>query len=99
MYAIIIDRNKQYIIKENSHIKVDFMDVEIGTIIKIDKVLLYGVENDFTVGTPYIENKIITVQVIEHIKDKKKLILKFKRRKHYMKKAGHRQKYTVLKII
>ncbi|MCB1712389.1 MAG: 50S ribosomal protein L21 [Candidatus Riesia sp.] len=99
MYAIILDRNKQYIVKENNNLRVDFLDVQIGTIIEINQVLLYSTTDSITVGTPFVENKKIKFEVIKHIKDEKKVVLKFKRRKHYMKKSGHRQKYTLLKII
>ncbi|HFL8819546.1 MAG TPA: 50S ribosomal protein L21 [Candidatus Azoamicus sp. OHIO2] len=99
MYAIILDRNKQYLIKDNLSFKVDFLNIETGKIIKIDKILFLNENNETTVGKPFIKNKIILLEVLKHIKDDKKIILKFKRRKHHIKKIGHRQKYTLLKII
>ena len=99
MHAIILDRNKQYLVKENSSIKVDFLDIEIGNIIEIDKILFLSENNDIVIGKPFITNKIILFKVLKQIKDDKKITLKFKRRKHHMKKIGHRQRYTLLQMI
>jgi large subunit ribosomal protein L21 len=99
MTAIILDRNKQYLVYENSLIKIDFLDTNIGNIIEINKILFLKEDNEELIGKPYIENKVILFQVLKQIKDKKKIALKFKRRKHHMKKKGHRQKYTLIKMI
>lgn len=99
MHAIILDRNKQYLVKENSSIKVDFLNIDVGNIIEIDKILFLNNNNDILIGQPFITNKIILFKVIKQIKDDKKITLKFKRRKHHMKKIGHRQKFTLLQMI
>ena len=99
MHAIILDRNKQYLVKEGSVLKIDFLNSNIGDVINFEKILFFSNEDRTLVGDPFIRDKIVVSQVVDHIKDKKKIILKFKRRKHYMKKRGHRQRYTLLKII
>lgn len=99
MHAIILDRNKQYLVKENALIKVDFLNTDIGNIIEIDKILFLNENNNIIIGKPFITNKIMLFKVLKQIKDDKKITLKFKRRKHHMKKIGHRQKYTLLQML
>ena len=99
MYAIILDRNKQYFIENNSIIKVDFLNVKIGDIIKINKILFFNDNAINIIGKPFVLNTHVLFKVVDHVKDSKKLIIKFKRRKHHLKKMGHRQKYTILKMI
>ncbi len=99
MQAIILDRKKQYMIKIGLNFKIDYIDINIGNIIEIDKILFLKENNTINIGKPFIENKIILLEVLKQIKDEKKISLKFKRRKHHMKKIGHRQKYTLVKTI
>lgn len=99
MYAIILDRNKQYLIKDGSVIKVDFIDTKIDSFIDIDNVLLFNDGSNVLLGDPYVNNKVVKLKVLSHFKDDKKFILKFRRRKHHMKRMGHRQMYTVLKVF
>lgn len=99
MYAIILDRNKQYLIKENTLLKIDFLNDSIGNKIEINKILFLNNNNEIFIGKPFVEKKSLIFEIVKQIKDKKKITLKFKRRKHHMKKIGHRQKYTILKFI
>lgn len=99
MYIIFSNKNKQYTINENKFVMIDLIDSKIGDKIKFGDVLYLKNEENQIVGTPFIENAELNFEVIKHIKDKKKIILKFKRRKNYIKKNGHRQKYTIIKLI
>lgn len=99
MYAILLDRNKQYIVNHNSVINVDFMNVAVDTLLDFDTVLLFNNGELSVVGSPYVSNKVVKVKVLGHFKDDKKIILKFRRRKHHMKRIGHRQKFTKLKVF
>ena len=100
MHAIILDRNKQYFVKPGILLKVDLLKIAVGELLVFNKLLLfYNTYDDILFGNPFISNKSVVSKVLSHIKGDKKIILKFKRRKHYMKKQGHRQKYTLLKIV
>jgi len=99
MHAIILDRNKQYMIKENAVLKVDILNANINDIVYIDKILFLNYENKISIGTPFVDGKKIALKVMSHIKSKKILVLKFKRRKNYLKRHGHRQNYTLLKFL
>lgn len=101
MYAIFTNKNKQYnIINKNKIIKIDFIKQAIGDKININEILYLKEENEIAlIGHPFIKNKELVLEIIKHIKDKKNTILKFKRRKNYLKKTGHRQKYTLVKLI
>lgn len=99
MYAIVLDRNKQYFVKDNSIINVDFIDCDVDSIIDIDKILFLNDGDKFFYGTPFVSDKIVKFKVLKHFKDNKKFILKFRRRKHHMKRMGHRQCFTTLKVF
>jgi large subunit ribosomal protein L21 len=99
MYAIVLDRNKQYLVKENSIFKVDFLNAKLDSFLDFNNILFFNDGINCVLGTPFVENKIVRVQVINHVKDDKKIVLKFRRRKHHMKRIGHRQVCTVLRVI
>lgn len=99
MFAIVLDRNKQYFMKKDSIVRIDYLKSKIDDLVNLTDILFYNNGESDIIGTPFIENKIVTLQVLKHIKDKKKKILKFRRRKHHMKSMGHRQNYTLLKVI
>lgn len=99
MYALILDRNKQYLVKENCFIKVDFMDMAINSIIKIDDVILYSNGDEVLFGAPFLKDKVVNLEIVNHFKLDKKSTLKFRRRKHHMKHIGNRQKMTTLKVV
>lgn len=99
MHAIILDRNKQYRIKENTILKVDLLNANINDILYMDKILFLDYNNEVLIGDPFISGKSIVVKVISHIKNKKILVLKFKRRKNYLRRFGHKQQYTLLKFL
>ncbi|HIH2762700.1 MAG TPA: 50S ribosomal protein L21 [Candidatus Azoamicus sp. MARI] len=99
MYIIFSNKNKQYTINKNKFVKIDLIKSNIGDKIIIKDILYFKDEEKNIAGNPFIENTELTFEVIKHIKDKKTMILKFKRRKNYLKKTGHRQKYTMLKLI
>lgn len=95
MYAIINDRNKQYIIKKE-YILVDYINKKIGEKITFNNIV--SLQND-NISDDFKTQKEISFTIEKQIKKKKVNIIKFKRRKNYIRKKGHRQKYTLLKII
>ncbi|ADM89779.1 50S ribosomal subunit protein L21 [Candidatus Zinderia insecticola CARI] len=98
-YAIIENGGKQYKIFINDIIKVDNINIKIGKIIIIKKIIMLNYNYKIIIGNPYIKNTFIIAIILEHLKYKKKKIFKIKRRKHYKKSLGYRQKYTKIKIL
>ena len=98
MYAIVEISGKQYRVSKGDTIKVSSQDWKIGDQVKLDQVLLTDTGKNVAVGTPTVAGASVTIEILEHNRDKKLLIYKKKRRKGYQRKNGHRQGYTLLKI-
>jgi len=99
MYAIVEFKGAQLRVEKDQMIRVPFLsEYEVGTEFEIEKVLLLNSDKDTIVGTPVVKNAKVKAEVIEHLKDKKIVVFKKKRRKGYEKKQGHRQNYTNIKI-
>lgn len=99
MYAVLLTGGKQYIAKQGDILKVEKLEGEKGDMIELDRVLcIKDAEENIHVGRPYIENARIQAKIVFQGKDKKIVIGKYKRRKKYRRKAGHRQHITHLLI-
>ena len=99
MFAVIEQGGKQHRVEVGSTIIVDRIPSEQKKKFSNKNVLLIVDEkNDIKVGTPYLENVEVVGEVIEEIKDKKINILRFRRRKHSMRRQGHRQRFAKIKI-
>jgi large subunit ribosomal protein L21 len=98
MYAVIQTGGKQYRVSEGDTLKVEKLAAEEGASVDIEKVLMVANGEDIKVGTPYVDGGKVTATVKSHGRGKKVNILKFKRRKHHLKRQGHRQWYTELEI-
>jgi len=98
MYSIVKISGKQYCVSEGDIIKVSSQNWKVGDRVKLDQVLLTDNGKNIKVGTPKVKGASVTVEILEHNRDKKLLIYKKKRRKGYQRKNGHRQGYTLLKI-
>ncbi len=98
MYAIIVTGGKQYKVQEGDTLRVEKLDVEEGKKFKFDKVLLINDGKTVKVGSPYVENGNVSAKVISHGKGEKVVIFKYKAKKDYRKKQGHRQPYTEVVI-
>ena len=97
MYAVIETGGKQYRVKEGDVIVVEKLGIEAGEKVEFDKVLVMGEGADIQVGTPYVGSKVYGT-VVENGKGKKVVIFKYKAKKDYRKKQGHRQPYTMVEI-
>jgi large subunit ribosomal protein L21 len=97
MYAVIQTGGKQYRVSEGMTLKVEKINAEEGSSVTLDKVLMVADGDNVQVGAPYL-NSEVTATVKAHGKGKKVHIVKFKRRKHHLKRQGHRQQYTELEI-
>ena len=99
MYAVVKSGGKQYRVKQGQTVKLEKMDVEIGSTVKLDKVLMIASDTgDIEMGTPLLENAVVEAQVVSQGRHKKVKIIKFRRRKHHMKQMGHRQYFTEVEI-
>ena len=98
MYAIIETGGKQYKVSEGDVIKVEKLAAEAGTAYAFDKVLVVSGDNGVSVGAPYVAGAKVGATVIGDGKAKKVIIYKYKSKKGFHKKKGHRQPYTILKI-
>ena len=98
MYAIIETGGKQYKVQNGDQIKVEKLNAEAGSAVVFDKVLAAGEGADIKVGTPYLEGLTVEGEVVESGKGDKVIIFKYKSKKDYRKKQGHRQPYTLVEI-
>jgi large subunit ribosomal protein L21 len=99
MYALVEFKGKQYKAEKNALLKVDKLDAEPGSSLDIDKVLLVsGEEGSVTVGTPYVGGVTVNAIVESHGKDPKIIVFKYKPKKDYRRKQGHRQQYSIIRI-
>jgi large subunit ribosomal protein L21 len=98
MYAVFSTGGKQYRATTGDIIKVEKLDAEKGATVELDRVLMVGEGDEVEIGTPYLAGGKVTARVVEHGRGDKVKILKFKRRKHYLKRQGHRQYFTALEI-
>jgi len=97
MFAIIETGGKQVKVEEGQTIFVEKLEAEEGAAFTFDKVLLVGGDS-VKVGAPTVEGATVTAKVEKHGRGKKISVIKFKRRKNYKRKQGHRQPYTKLTI-
>ena len=97
MYAVIETGGKQYRVKEGDVITVEKLEVAAGDKVVFDKVLMAGDGADLQIGKPYVDTKVFG-QVVENGKAQKVIIFKYKAKKDYRKKQGHRQPYTMIEI-
>ena len=98
MYAIIETGGKQYKVQNGDQLRVEKLDAEAGSTVVFDKVLAAGEGSDIKVGTPYLEGLTVEGTVVESGKGDKVIIFKYKAKKDYRKKQGHRQPYTLVEI-
>ncbi|MFP4078503.1 MAG: 50S ribosomal protein L21 [Candidatus Izemoplasmataceae bacterium] len=97
MYAVIETGGKQLRVEEGKEVFVEKVDAEVGQTVTFDNVLMVGGDN-LTVGNPYVENATVEAKVVKHGKQRKIVVFKYKPKKNYHRKQGHRQPYTKLEI-
>ncbi|GAA0601542.1 50S ribosomal protein L21 [Virgibacillus siamensis] len=97
MYAIIETGGKQVKVEEGQEIYVEKVLAEANDAVTFDKVLFIG-GDDVKVGAPYVSGATVTAKVEKHGRQKKVTVYKYKRRKNYHRKQGHRQPYTKLVV-
>jgi large subunit ribosomal protein L21 len=98
MYAVIETGGKQYRVSAGDTLQVERLAVEAGQPVNFDRVLLVNNDGKLAVGSPTVASAAVVADVVGHIRDKKKLTYKMRRRKGYRKTIGHRQELTVVKV-
>ena len=98
MFAVIVSGGKQYRVQEGQTLKVEKLAAEAGASVDFDRVLLVSNGDDVKVGVPVVEGAKVSAEVVSHGRGDKVTIIKFRRRKHHMKRQGHRQWFTEVKI-
>ena len=100
MYAVIRTGGKQYKVQAGDTVRVEKLDAQEGKTIKLSDVLMVVDDKEnVTIGTPLVKGATVSAKVNTHGRGKKINIIKFRRRKHSRKQAGHRQAYTELSIV
>ena len=97
MYAIIRTGGKQYNVSVGDEIVVEKLNAEVGDVVSVDVLMLVD-DNGVKIGTPVVKGASANAKVIEHGKGKKVVVFKYKPKKNYRKKQGHRQPYTKVKV-
>ncbi len=98
MCAIIQTGGKQYKVTEGSVLKIEKLNAEPGDRLTLDQVLMVSDDNEVRIGNPLVANAQVIATVLEQGRDKKVVVFKYKRRKNYRRKQGHRQPYTKIKV-
>ena len=98
MYAVVATGGKQYKVQEGEILRVEKLAGEIGSQVAFDRVLMLSDGETVKVGQPVLEGVLVKGHIIEQGKNKKILVFKYKRRKRYRRKQGHRQLFTAVKI-
>ena len=97
MYVVIETGGKQHKVEEGQTLLIDLISDDKKKI-TFDNVLLYSDDKNVEIGQPYLSNVKVTAKIVEEVKGTKISILRFRRRKHSMRKQGHRAKYTKIEI-
>ena len=98
MYAVVAAGGKQYKVSEGDILRIEKMPGEVGETLTFDRVLMCSDGDSVSFGGPVLENASVRAKIIEQGRSKKILVFKYKRRKRYRRKRGHRQPYTAVKI-
>jgi large subunit ribosomal protein L21 len=98
MYAVITSGGKQNRVVEGQTLKLEKLEIEVGSTVDFDQVLMIGNGDDIKVGKPLLKGGKVTASVVSQGRHDKVHIIKFRRRKHHMKQMGHRQYFTEVKI-
>jgi large subunit ribosomal protein L21 len=98
MYAVVASGGKQYRVQEGDTLHVEKIPGEIGEQVAFDQVLMVSDGEDVKIGQPVLENAVVHGTIVEQGKGRKVIVFKYKRRKRYRRKQGHRQLFTAVKI-
>ena len=98
MYAVIQTGGKQYRVAPGDMVKIEKLEGEVGDSIAFDKVMMTSDGENVNLGKPYLEGTKVFGSIARQGKEKKIIVFKYKKRKGFRKKQGHRQSFTLIKI-
>jgi large subunit ribosomal protein L21 len=98
MFAVFSSGGKQHRVTEGEILKLERLDAEPGQEVVFDKVLLIADGDKVAVGQPFVEGGKVTAEVVGHDRGKKIRVIKFRRRQNYLRRQGHRQWFTQVRI-
>ncbi|MCC7410995.1 MAG: 50S ribosomal protein L21 [Gammaproteobacteria bacterium] len=98
MYAVIQTGGKQYRVAEGDVVDIELLPEEAGAAIDFERVLLIVDGKQVKVGRPFVEGARVSARILDHGRGDKVMIIKFRRRKHHMKRQGHRQWFSRVEI-
>jgi len=98
MYAVIATGGKQYRVQKDATLRVEKLAAEPGATVEFGEVLLVGQGVDVKIGAPLLKGGKVIATVVRHGKSPKVSIVKFRRRKHYLRQGTHRQQFTEVKV-
>ena len=98
MYAIMASGGKQYRVQEGDVLRLEKIDGDVGASVSFDQVLMVSDGEEVQLGRPVLEGATVHAHIVEQDKAKKIIVFKYKRRKRYRRKQGHRQPYTAVRI-
>ena len=98
MYAVIETGGKQYRVQEGDTIYIEKLDLEEGENVTFDKVAALSKDDGFVAGAPYVDGARVSAKIVKNGKAKKVIVYKYKAKKNYHHKMGHRQPYTKVQI-
>lgn len=98
MYAVIASGGKQYKVAKDGIVRLEKLDAQTGSNVEFENVLMITDGENVKIGAPYLPNTKVIGEVVNTGRGEKIRIIKFRRRKHFMKRAGHRQYFTEVKI-
>jgi large subunit ribosomal protein L21 len=98
MYAVIATGGKQYRVTKDGVLRVEKLDAEPGATVEFGEVLLVGEGANVKVGSPLLKGGKVVATVVRHGQGPKVSVIKFRRRKHYLRQKNHRQQFTEVKV-
>lgn len=98
MYAVIKTGGKQYRVEQGDTLAIERLEGDTGTQVSFGEVLLVGSDNETKIGRPLLAGASVTGTIVEQGRAKKIIVFKFRRRKNYKRKKGHRQYFTRIRI-
>lgn len=98
MYAVVATGGKQYKVEAGEVLRCEKLDGQVGDEVIFDKVLMVADGEDVRIGQPMVEGATVKGSIVEQDKNKKIIVFKYKRRKRFRRRQGHRQPYTAVKI-
>jgi len=98
MFAVFKSGGKQHRVTEGEVVRLEKIDAEPGAAVEFEEVLLVAEGDNVKVGAPFVAGGKVTAEIVGHDRHDKIRIIKFRRRKHYLRRAGHRQWYTDVRI-